>query len=262
MINAASSKLAPIMDVLNQVITTSILDLQKNEQHQRVRIAGVITQVRPHIDKRGRPMGFAQLEDMTGSVSLVIFARYWEMCSPKLVIDDIVLCEGFVDQSFNNKTNVLITSVTNDFVVIIDDDSAFPKKETKINYYAYIESDEWKRKAEEAKKRAGFRCQICNKHDMVSPINAHHRTYERLGHELPEDITVLCQECHALFSLKLQKQQPESLQGDLRIEILGGGRYWRWRERKRNGKTKYGGCFDSLPIERKQEYYKNIGSVS
>mgnify|MGYP002413567514 CR=1 FL=1 len=32
-----------------------------------------------------------------------------------------------------------------------------------------------------------------------------------------------------------------------RIEICGGGRYWRWRERRRKGKTFYGGRIETMP---------------
>ena len=70
----------------------------------------------------------------------------------------------------------------------------------RVNYYAYITSPEWKRKAEAAKKTAGYACQVCNRgRDEGAILDAHHRTYERLGHERPEDITVLCRECHGLF---------------------------------------------------------------
>lgn len=63
----------------------------------------------------------------------------------------------------------------------------------EIVYAEYILSPAWKAKADEAKKRVNSRCQVCNSPDK---IQAHHRTYERLGYERPEDITVLCDECH------------------------------------------------------------------
>lgn len=81
-----------------------------------------------------------------------------------------------------------------------------PKKLTltpisKVNYKAYIASDDWKRRADAAKKRAGHRCQVCNRGaDQVLQLEAHHRTYENLGNEQAQDITVLCNECHDLFS--------------------------------------------------------------
>lgn len=67
-----------------------------------------------------------------------------------------------------------------------------------IDYYEYIKSTAWKEKADAAKERAGNRCQVCNK---AGRLDAHHRTYERLGDELPEDITVLCRECHEVYEM-------------------------------------------------------------
>ena len=70
---------------------------------------------------------------------------------------------------------------------------------SNIDYQKYIQSPEWKEKALKAKERTGWRCQICNRHGDRKQLHAHHRTYERLGNELPEDITVLCPDCHEKF---------------------------------------------------------------
>jgi hypothetical protein len=70
----------------------------------------------------------------------------------------------------------------------------------RVNYRDYIKSPAWKKKANAAKKRAGYRCQVCNRgKNEGARLDAHHRTYSRLGHEKPEDITVLCHECHELY---------------------------------------------------------------
>jgi hypothetical protein len=70
----------------------------------------------------------------------------------------------------------------------------------RVNYYEYIKSPAWKRKADAAKKAAGYRCQVCNHgKDDGAQLEAHHRTYENLGHEKPGDITVLCDHCHELY---------------------------------------------------------------
>ncbi len=68
-----------------------------------------------------------------------------------------------------------------------------------VDYHAYIKSKEWRVKATEAKRRAGWRCQVCNRHKSEVTLAAHHRTYERLGEELASDITVLCRDCHELY---------------------------------------------------------------
>jgi 5-methylcytosine-specific restriction endonuclease McrA len=66
-----------------------------------------------------------------------------------------------------------------------------------VDYYKYIRSPKWRRISREAKERAGWKCQVCNGTDRVQ---THHRTYVNLGHEKPEDLFVLCDECHELFS--------------------------------------------------------------
>mgnify|MGYP003396071382 CR=1 FL=1 len=65
-----------------------------------------------------------------------------------------------------------------------------------VDYDKYIVSEEWREKADAAKERAEHRCQVCNGGRF---LDAHHRTYERLGNELDSDITVLCRDCHQLF---------------------------------------------------------------
>lgn len=66
-------------------------------------------------------------------------------------------------------------------------------------YNEYLNSAEWKEKAREAKIRSGWRCQVCNQQGDNTQLHAHHRTYDRIGNELAQDITVLCQDCHKLF---------------------------------------------------------------
>ena len=70
------------------------------------------------------------------------------------------------------------------------------KRLPKTDYYNYINSAEWRKVAKAARKRAGYRCQLCNHNGK---LHVHHRTYERLGNELPEDLTVLCETCHENF---------------------------------------------------------------
>jgi len=70
------------------------------------------------------------------------------------------------------------------------------KSNNYLNYYDYIKSDKWKKRANDARRRANFHCQICN---SSKNLHVHHRTYERLGNEKPTDLIVLCAECHKLF---------------------------------------------------------------
>lgn len=67
-------------------------------------------------------------------------------------------------------------------------------------YRQYLGSVVWKERRAMALDRADNRCQICNLSADKSVLDVHHRTYERLGFERPEDLTVLCRECHRLYS--------------------------------------------------------------
>lgn len=77
----------------------------------------------------------------------------------------------------------------------------------RVDYYQYIHSDEWRRKAEEAKARAGQRCQACNRHRNEVQLQAHHRTYARLGHEKPGDIFVMCDDCHEAITREMKRRK-------------------------------------------------------
>ncbi len=76
-------------------------------------------------------------------------------------------------------------------------------------YQDYIRSATWKTRAFAAKERADWKCQVCNRSRREVVLDAHHRTYERLGRELPEDITVLCRDCHSLYELNKNHKESE-----------------------------------------------------
>jgi hypothetical protein len=63
-------------------------------------------------------------------------------------------------------------------------------------YAWYLKTNHWNRLRDKAHERAGNRCQVCNAGGL---LDVHHRTYERRGAELPEDLIVLCRSCHETF---------------------------------------------------------------
>lgn len=60
-------------------------------------------------------------------------------------------------------------------------------------YREYLDSPEWKVRRREAIDAAGKRCKRCGR---AGALMVHHLTYERLGHELPGDLEVVCKVCH------------------------------------------------------------------
>lgn len=63
-------------------------------------------------------------------------------------------------------------------------------------YHEYLQTDEWNKQRSQAIMVAGGKCQLCND---GKTLHVHHRTYERRGCEKLEDLTVLCDKCHAKY---------------------------------------------------------------
>ena len=78
----------------------------------------------------------------------------------------------------------------------------FPKWRT-TRYSQYLESTHWKLFRFNIFAKRGMRCERCA---SVKDINIHHKTYKRLGCELPEDVEVLCRVCHGLAHLTTREE--------------------------------------------------------
>lgn len=78
------------------------------------------------------------------------------------------------------------------------------------DYKRYIKSSAWRTKSNAAKKRAGYRCQFCNRHQREVTLHAHHRAYERLGREYQNDLTVFCEDCHNILE-KHSRHKPSKV---------------------------------------------------
>ena len=77
------------------------------------------------------------------------------------------------------------------------DQDEYERTVKRKKYKEYINSKDWQKKSRSAKSIYDNRCRLCNREIL---LHGHHRTYERLGNEIPEDITPLCVECHNMFS--------------------------------------------------------------
>lgn len=99
-------------------------------------------------------------------------------------------------------------------------------------YREYLRSDHWRSTRRDALERAAHACQLCA---SKYRLDVHHRTYDRLGAERPEDLTVLCRMCHEKHHDQLPKYvavaMPERVsarrQVELRLlEVMASGEEW------------------------------------
>ena len=62
---------------LAQIVSYFSGQLSEAQHEEKVRVAGLITVVRPYTTKTGKPMGFVTIEDIQGTIELVLFPKTW-----------------------------------------------------------------------------------------------------------------------------------------------------------------------------------------
>ncbi|MBN2548506.1 MAG: DNA polymerase III subunit alpha [Anaerolineales bacterium] len=117
--------LSPVMAELQEIVTHYSGQLSDVDPKERVRVAGLITRLRRHQSKAGKPMGFVTIEDLQGAVELVIFPRTWEQVSHKVEIDRIVVVEGRVDNQ-GAEPKILVDTLSTEFSHLVAADPSSP----------------------------------------------------------------------------------------------------------------------------------------
>ncbi len=82
---------------LENTITAMCGQIDESLANQKVTVAGMVTWVRPHITKNGKPMAFVQLEDLQGRVEVVVFPKVYEQTKELWQEDRILIVKGKVD---------------------------------------------------------------------------------------------------------------------------------------------------------------------
>ena len=89
--------LNPHMDRLTEVVSHFSAEIDEPLDGQSVTVAGLVTHIRPYQTRSGKPMGFVTLEDLQGSLELVVFSRGWMDIVGWLKPDMVVVVNGRVD---------------------------------------------------------------------------------------------------------------------------------------------------------------------
>ena len=70
-------------------------------------------------------------------------------------------------------------------------------------YRRYLRSPHWQALRKKILKRADYKCEKCRRH---VPLDVHHLTYARRGHEDMADLQALCRSCHQKAHGRTAKQ--------------------------------------------------------
>jgi DNA polymerase-3 subunit alpha len=114
---------------LSKIVSYFSGQLGEAAHQEKVRVAGMITGIRPHQTKTGKMMGWVTLEDLQGNIELVLFPRTWEKYETSLEVGGIILAAGKVDAQ-STPPKVLVDNIrTNiDLTVSADEKSFQPVK--------------------------------------------------------------------------------------------------------------------------------------
>ncbi len=115
--------LTPLMDDLTQIVSHFSGELGDTDQGQNVCVAGMVTHVRPYQTRSGKPMGFVSLEDLQGSIELVVFSRIWQDVVQWLTPDKVVVVRGKVDRE-RGEPKILVDDITTEVRLVRSADSA------------------------------------------------------------------------------------------------------------------------------------------
>ena len=102
--------LTPYMNEIRRVVTHFSSNLGEAAHEEKVRVAGMVTGIRPHQTKTGKMMAWVTLEDLTGTIELVLFPRTWEKFQFALEVGGVILAEGKVDAQ-SNPSKVLVDNI-------------------------------------------------------------------------------------------------------------------------------------------------------
>jgi DNA polymerase-3 subunit alpha len=89
--------LTPYQQTFVQIVSYFSGQLPGAQHEEKVRVAGLVTAVRPYTTKTNKPMGFVTLEDIQGNIELVLFPKTWQKTREQLIVGQIIIVEGKVD---------------------------------------------------------------------------------------------------------------------------------------------------------------------
>jgi DNA polymerase-3 subunit alpha len=104
--------LKPLRDALRARVDCPISAVSDRRDKDQVTIGGIITEAKRIRTRNGDHMMFATLDDLTGSVEILVFGKALSETEASLDVDALVIVRGRVDHREAGKTSVVVQSVS------------------------------------------------------------------------------------------------------------------------------------------------------
>ena len=103
--------LKPMREAMRERVDCPISALEDRRDKETVTVGGIITEAKRIRTRNGDPMMFATLDDLAGSVELLVFGKALSEHEEALKVDEVVVVKGRVDHKEAGKTCVVVQSV-------------------------------------------------------------------------------------------------------------------------------------------------------
>ena len=117
--------LTPYQQTFTQIVSYFSGQLHEAQHEEKVRLAGLITAVRPYTTKTNKPMGFVTMEDIQGNIELVLFPRTWAQYREQLTVGQIIIVEGKVDAN-SSPPKILVDTIRTEIKILEPLETAAP----------------------------------------------------------------------------------------------------------------------------------------
>jgi DNA polymerase-3 subunit alpha len=109
--------LTPYQQTFTQIVSYFSGQLHNAQHEEKVRVAGLITAVRPYTTKTNKPMGFVSIEDVQGNIELVLFPRTWAQYKEQMKVGQIIIVEGKADTG-STPPKILVDTIRTEIKIL------------------------------------------------------------------------------------------------------------------------------------------------
>ena len=109
--------LTPYQQTFTQIVSYFSGQLHQAQHEEKVRVAGLVTAVRPYTTKTNKPMGFVTMEDVQGNIELVLFPKTWQKTHELLKVGQIIIVEGKADTG-SSPPKILVDEIRTEIKIL------------------------------------------------------------------------------------------------------------------------------------------------
>jgi DNA polymerase-3 subunit alpha len=104
--------LTAIRDQLRRKTDCMLNELERRRDGEIVMVGGIVSSLKQLTTKKGEPMVFAGLEDVTGSCEVVAFNSVYQQARDLLLLDRVLIVRGRIDHKQQGETKLVALEVT------------------------------------------------------------------------------------------------------------------------------------------------------